>query len=128
PQASLQAGLVAHDGLLGLQQRLDTAAGGVVKPRSIGGQVWTARRALQQLHPELPLQIPDSAAQGWKRGSETGCRRGEAARLDDRDKHAGGIQIHAGLLSYLVGRLSNTPVYFHIWLAYLTEVRKGFRV
>ncbi len=43
-------------------------------------------------------------------------------------KGAGGIQIHAGSLSYLVGNLSGTPVYFHIWLIYLAEDREGFRV
>ena len=74
---------------------------------------------LQQLHPELSLQVPDSAAQCWKRGSETGRRRREAARLDDSDKHAGGIQIHAESLPYLIGRLSPVLVYFRIWLAYL---------
>jgi len=42
-QAPLQAGLVADDGLLGLQQRLDAAAGVLIQPCPSVGQFCAAR-------------------------------------------------------------------------------------
>src|SRR5262249_1781928 len=114
PEASLQQGLVAHDGLLGLQQGFDTAAGLLVQPCSSVGKFRSPRRSLQQLHFKLPFQVPYSTAEPRKRDCQTGSRGRKAACLNDGNKYPNSVQIHGRSLPYLIGILPITAIPFHI--------------